>query len=122
MEVYSDKDLQEFKVLIIKKLESAEIEYEELKNTLSKRNNSAEDTNWRFNQQEAGADVLSKEESNILAQKQLKFIDALKNALVRIENKTYGICRITGNIIPKGRLLAVPHTTVGINQKNIPDV
>lgn len=115
---YSDSELQEFKKVIITKLSSAEEQYKTLKDDLSKVNsNGTDDTGWTFNMLEDGANTLSKEEINILAQKQLKFIDALKNALIRIENKSYGICRQTGDKIPKERLLAVPHTTVSINQK-----
>jgi RNA polymerase-binding transcription factor DksA len=115
---YSDSDLKEFKQLINTKLEKAEKELISLKESMSKNNNGTDDTGWTFNMMEDGQATLSKEEVAIMAQKQEKFIIALKSALGRIENKTYGICYKTNELIPKERLKAVPHTTVIITQKD----
>ena len=115
---YSDKDLQEFKQIILSKLESARSDYEALRATLSNSDgNDTQDTSPTFKVLEEGASVLSKEENGKLAQRQLKFIQHLEAALVRIENKTYGICRETGNLISKDRLKAVPHATLSIVAK-----
>lgn len=110
---YSDEELQEFKEIILEKLEKARRDYELLKADVT---NTA-DTSPTFKILEEGATTLSKEESGRLAQRQMKFIQHLQAALVRIENKTYGICRATGELIPKERLRAVPHATLGIDQK-----
>ncbi len=116
---YSDEELQEFKQLILTKLAKAEEEYETLKNTLSHNDgNDTLDTSPTFKVLEEGANVLSREETGKLAQRQEKFIQHLKAALVRIENKTYGICRETGKLIQKERLRAVPHATLSIDAKN----
>ncbi len=115
---YSDEELQEFKQLILEKLEKAENEYEILKNTLAHNDsNDVLDTSPTFKVLEEGANVLSREETGKLAQRQEKFIQHLKAALVRIENKTYGICRETGKLIQKERLRAVPHATLSIDAK-----
>ena len=115
---YSDEELQEFKELILKKLEKAQADYELLKsNIMNTDGNDISDTSPTFKVLEEGASTLSKEEAGHLAQRQMKFIQHLKNALIRIENKTYGICRETGKLIPKERLRAVPHATLGIDQK-----
>lgn len=115
---YSDKELQEFKTLIIKKLEKAKEDYELLKAALNNTDgNDTTDTSPTFKVMEEGATVLSKEEIGHLAQRQLKFMQSLQAALVRIENKTYGICRETGKLIPKERLKAVPHATLSIEAK-----
>ncbi len=115
---YSDEELQEFKELILEKLEKAKRDYELLKQTLNNSDgNDTTDTSPTFKALEEGASVLSKEEVGRLAQRQLKFIQHLEAALVRIENKTYGICRITGKLIPKERLRAVPHATTSIEGK-----
>ncbi len=113
---YSSVELQEFKELIERKLSSAMETYTLIMDEISKNNNSAESTNW----QAGSIDEIhtSKEEQNILAAKQKKFIDSLQGALHRIENRTYGICRISGEIIPKERLMAVPHATTIISAKN----
>lgn len=115
---YSDAELKEFKVLIHKKLEEASRDYELLKNTLShKDDHGTDDTSPTFKLLEDGSDVLSKEETAHLAARQEKYIQNLKNALIRIENKTYGICRVTGKLIPKERLRSVPHATLSIDAK-----
>lgn len=116
---YSDEELQEFKALILDKLDKAKKDYEDLRATLSHSNtNDVQDTSPTFKVLEEGASVLSKEETGKLAQRQLKFIQHLEAALVRIENKTYGICRETGKLISKERLRAVPHATLSIDAKN----
>lgn len=115
---YSDAELNEFRTLITEKLESAKQDYESLKATLMNADgNDVTDTSPTFKVLEEGASTLSKEESGRLAQRQMKFIQSLQAALVRIENKTYGICRETGNLIPKERLRAVPHATLSIEAK-----
>lgn len=115
---YSDEELHEFKELILNKLDKAKKDYELLKNTIThEESNDTEDTSPTFKVLEEGAATLSKEEAGKLAQRQLKFIEHLQAALVRIENKTYGICRVTGKLIPKERLMAVPHATLSIDAK-----
>jgi len=115
---YSDEELLEFKELILKKLELARQDYELLRNTINMSdNNDTLDTSPTFKVLEEGAMVLSKEESSSLAARQLKFIQSLESALVRIQNKTYGICRETGELIAKERLRAVPHATLSIEAK-----
>ena len=115
---YSDDELQEFKQIILQKLEKAKNDYDLLKQTLSHSDgNDIQDTSPTFKVLEEGASVLSKEETSKLAQRQLQFIQHLQAALVRIENKTYGICRKTGNLISKERLRAVPHATLTIDAK-----
>ena len=115
---YSDKELTEFKELIIDKLKEAQTDYDLLKQTLSNADNhGTDDTSPSFKLLEDGSDVLSKEETAQLAVRQEKYIVNLKNALMRIENKTYGICRVTGKLIPKERLRSVPHATLGIDAK-----
>lgn len=115
---YSDEELQEFKELILEKLAKAQRDYELLRsNILNTDGNDTTDTSPTFKTLEEGASTLSKEEAGQLAQRQLKFISHLKNALVRIENKTYGICRATGKLIPKERLRAVPHATLCVDAK-----
>ena len=100
---YSDAELEEFRAIILEKLELAQRDY---------------DLPPTYKVLEEGANTLSKEETTRLAQRQLKFIQGLQAALVRIENKTYGICRETGKLIPKERLRAVPHATLSIEAKN----
>ena len=115
---YSDKELEEFKELILKKIEKAQKDYDLLKKSLTHSDtNDTLDTSRTFKVLEEGASVLSKEELGRLAQRQLQFIQHLKAALVRIENKTYGICRKTGILIPKERLRIVPHATLSIDAK-----
>ena len=110
---YSDAELEEFRAIIMEKLELAERDYERLKSSIM--NN---DTSPTYKVLEEGANTLSKEETTRLAARQLKFIQGLQAALIRIENKTYGICRETGKLIPKERLRAVPHATLSIEAKN----
>ena len=115
---YSDAELSEFRKIIIEKLEQATEDYALLKASISHEDsNDTDDTSPTFKGLEEGANTLSKEELNKLAQHQVKFIGCLKSALVRVENKTYGICRNTGVLIPKERLRAVPHTTLSIEAK-----
>lgn len=115
---YTDKELAEFKGLILEKIKEAQTDYDLLKQTLSNEDNhGTDDTSPTFKLLEDGSDVMSKEETAQLASRQEKHIVNLKNALVRIENKTYGICRVTGKLIPKERLRSVPHATLGIDAK-----
>ena len=116
---YSDEELKEFRSIILDKLEKAQADYEMYKNSLTQSDgNDTQDTSPTFKVLEEGAATLSKEEAGKLAQRQLKFIQHLQGALVRIENKTYGICRETGKLISKDRLRAVPHATLSIDAKN----
>ena len=115
---YSDEELQEFRDLIIQKITSAKTELNNLQAFLNSSNeHGTDDTASSFKMLEDGSDTLAKEEAGQLAVRQRKFIEQLENALVRIENKTYGICRVTGKLIPKERLRAVPHTTQSIEAK-----
>ncbi|NLA94766.1 MAG: TraR/DksA family transcriptional regulator [Bacteroidales bacterium] len=115
---YSDQELEEFRQIINEKLEVAQTNYDALKALLMNAdNNSTDDTSPTYKVMEEGATTLSKEETTRLAQRQMKFIQSLQAALVRIENKTYGICRETGKLIPKERLYAVPHATLTIEAK-----
>jgi RNA polymerase-binding transcription factor DksA len=115
---YSDAELEEFKEIILEKLEKAKQDYELLKSAIThSESNDTEDTSPTFKVLEEGAATLSKEEAGKLAQRQLKFIQHLQAAMIRIENKTYGICRETGKLIPKERLRAVPHATLSIDVK-----
>lgn len=116
---YSDDELQEFRTIILNKLEKAREDYDTLRSSIShEESNDIMDTSPTFKVLEEGATTLSKEEAGRLAQRQLKFIQHLQAALVRIENKTYGICRDTGKLISKERLRAVPHATLCIDSKN----
>ncbi len=115
---YSDEELAEFKAIILDKLAKAKEDYELLRASITHTSsNDTEDTSPTFKVLEEGAATLSKEESGRLAQRQLKFIQHLEAALIRIENKTYGICRVTGKLIPKERLKIVPHATLSIEAK-----
>lgn len=115
---YSDDDLVEFKAIILDKLEKAKDDYDLLRATTThSSSNDTEDTSPTFKVLDEGAATLSKEESGRLAQRQLKFIQHLEAALIRIENKTYGVCRETGKLIPKERLRIVPHATLSIEGK-----
>ncbi len=116
---YNAEELQEFKEIILKKLEKAKRDYELYKSALNHNDsNDIADTSPTFKVLEEGATVLSKEEAGRLAQRQAKFIQHLNAALVRIENGTYGVCRETGKLIAKDRLKAVPHATLSIEAKN----
>ena len=111
---YSDAELEEFRAIILEKLEIAKRDYELLRSGVTNSDgNDVADTSPTFKVLEEGASTLSKEE----AQRQMKFIQNLQAALIRIENKTYGICRETGKLIPKERLRAVPHATLSIEAK-----
>jgi len=115
---YSDAELEEFRSIILEKLEAAKRDYELLKASIMNADgNDVTDTSPTFKVLEEGASTLSKEEAGRLAQRQMKFIQSLQGALIRIENKTYGICRETGKLIPKERLRAVPHATLSIEAK-----
>jgi len=115
---YSEKELSEFRQIILEKLDQAKKDYELLKNTLCHTDDhGTDDTSPTFKMLEDGSDVLTREETAQLALRQEKFIQNLQNALVRIENKTYGICRVTGKLIPKERLKRVPHATLSIDAK-----
>ena len=113
---YSDAELEEFRAIIMEKLELAQRDYDRLKSSImNKDGNDTDDTSPTYKVLEEGANTLSKEETTRLAARQLKFIQGLQAALVRIENKT---CRETGKLIPKERLRAVPHATLSIEAKN----
>ena len=115
---YSDKELNQFKVLIEEKIEKAKKDLELLKSTyMNDGNNGTDDTSPTFKAFEEGSSTLSKDENMKLAMRQEKFIKNLSNALIRIENKTYGICRVTGKLISKERLKLVPHATLSIEAK-----
>ena len=114
---YSDAELQEFKVLILEKLEQAQKEYDDLRSSMVNSNDTA-DTSPTFKVLEEGANTLNRESLAQLANRQLSFIQKLKAALIRIENKTYGVCRETGKLIPKERLRLVPHATLSVDAKN----
>ena len=115
---YNDKELSEFKEIIIAKLNEAKTDYDLLKQTLTNTDNhGTDDTSPTFKLLEDGSDILSKEEVAQLASRQEKYIVSLQNALVRIQNKTYGICRVTGKLIPKERLRSVPHATLSMDAK-----
>lgn len=116
---FSDSELEEFKTLINSKLKEAQEDLNLLKGSLSHTDDhGTNDTGRTFNMMEDGSDTLSREEIAQLASRQEKFIQSLHNALVRIENKTYGICRVTGKLIRKERLMLVPHATLSIEAKN----
>lgn len=115
---YSDAELEEFKAIILEKLATAQKNYEQLRaSMMNVDGNNVDDTSPTYKILEEGANTLSKEETTRLAQRELKFIQGLQAALVRIENKTYGICRETGKLIPAERLRAVPHATLSIEAK-----
>jgi len=115
---YSDEELEEFKKIILDKLDQARKDFDLLKSAITQsESNDTQDTSPTFKVLEEGAATLSKEEAGRLAQRQQKFIQHLQAALVRIENKTYGICRETGKLISKERLRAVPHATLSIDAK-----
>ncbi|MCM1028033.1 MAG: TraR/DksA C4-type zinc finger protein [Pseudoflavonifractor sp.] len=115
---YTDEELLEFKELILAKLEKARRDYELLRADVTGTDgNTTDDTSPTFKTLEEGAGVLGKEENARLANRQMEFIKKLQGALLRIENKTYGICRVTGKLIPKERLRAVPHATTSVDGK-----
>ncbi len=115
---YTDEELEEFKEIILKKLELARADYKQMMDTLSnKGGNDVDDTMPTYKVLEEGSLTQTKEELTTMAARQQKFIQSLQAALLRIENKTYGICRVTGKLIPKERLRAVPHATLSIEAK-----
>ena len=117
---YSDTDLAEFKELIIKKINKAQADLDLIKSAyMNDLNNGTDDTSPTFKAFEEGSETMSKEANSQLAIRQEKFIRDLKNALFRVENKTYGTCKVTGKLISKERLLIVPHATMSIEAKNL---
>ncbi len=117
---YSDKELEEFRTIIDEKIEKAKKHLELLKSSyMNDGNNGTDDTSPTFKAFEEGSETMSKEANTQLAIRQEKFIRDLKNALLRIENKTYGLCRVTGKLINKERLKLVPHATLSIEAKNM---
>ena len=115
---YSDEELEEFRQLILAKIEKAQGIYDELCSILRNDGNGDNDTAHTFKTLEEGANVFEREANARLAERQLSLINHLKAALIRIENKTYGICRATGKLIPKERLRVVPHETLSVEAKN----
>jgi len=116
---YSDSDLAKFKKIILEKIDSAKHDLKLLRDSYSNASsNGTDDTYSTFKSFEEGSETLSKESNTMLAARQEKFIRDLQNALVRVENKTYGICRETGRLISKKRLVLVPHATLSIDAKN----
>ncbi|NMH24740.1 TraR/DksA family transcriptional regulator [Flavobacterium solisilvae] len=117
---YSDADLAEFKDIILKKIEKAQSDLELIKSAyMNDLNNGTDDTSPTFKAFEEGSETMSKEANSQLAIRQEKFIRDLKNALFRVENKTYGVCKVTGKLISKERLKIVPHATMSIEAKNL---
>ena len=117
---YADKDLEEFRVLIQEKIVKAQHDLELIKSAyMNDGNNGTDDTSPTFKAFDEGSAVMSKESNSQLAIRQEKFIRDLKNALIRIENKSYGVCRVTGKLINKKRLELVPHATLSIEAKNM---
>ena len=117
---YSDADLAEFKELILKKIAKAQSDLDLIKSAyMNDLNNGTDDTSPTFKAFEEGSETMSKEANSQLAIRQEKFIRDLKNALFRVENKTYGFCKVTGKLINKDRLLVVPHATMSIEAKNL---
>ena len=117
---YSDSELEKFKKIILKKMESAQNDLKLLKDSYSNASsNGTDDTYSSFKSFEEGSQTLSKESNTMLAARQEKFLRDLQNALIRVENKTYGICRETGKLISKKRLVLVPHATLSIEAKNM---
>lgn len=117
---YSDEELEDFRKLIEDKINKAQADLELLRSAyMNDGNNGTDDTSPTFKAFEEGSETMSKEANTQLAIRQEKFIRDLKNAMVRIENKTYGVCRVTGKLINKQRLLLVPHATLSIEAKNM---
>lgn len=117
---YSDSDLAEFKEIILKKIEKAQADFDLIKSAyMNDLNNGTEDTSPTFKAFEEGSESMSKEANSQLAIRQEKFIRDLKNALFRVENRTYGLCKVTGKLISKERLRIVPHATMSIEAKNL---
>lgn len=117
---YSESDLAEFKELILKKINKAQSDLDLIKSAyMNDLNNGTDDTSPTFKAFEEGSETMSKEANSQLAIRQEKFIRDLKNALFRVENKTYGTCKVTGKLISKERLMIVPHATMSIEAKNM---
>ena len=117
---FADKDLAEFKAIIKEKILKAQHDLELIKSAyMNDHNNGTDDTSPTFKAFDEGSETMSKESNSALAIRQEKFIRDLKNALIRIENKTYGVCRVTGKLINKERLKLVPHATLSIEAKNM---
>lgn len=117
---YSDAELEEFRAIILEKIQKAQEQLDLIKSAyMNDGDNGTDDTSPTFKAFEEGSSVMSKESNSQLAIRQEKFIRDLKNALVRIENKTYGICRVTKKLISKERLRLVPHATLSIEAKNL---
>lgn len=117
---YSDADLAEFREIIINKMEKAKIDLDLIKSAyMNDLNNGTDDTSPTFKAFEEGSETMSKEANSQLAIRQEKFIRDLKNALFRVENKTYGVCKVSGKLISKERLRIVPHATMSIESKNL---
>ena len=117
---YTDKELERFKKLILQKIDQAKQDLDLLKSSyMNDSDNGTDDTSPTFKAFEEGSETMSKEANTQLALRQEKFIRDLKNALIRIENKTYGVCRVTGKLIKKKRLMVVPHATLSIEAKNM---
>ncbi|HBI01159.1 MAG TPA: TraR/DksA family transcriptional regulator [Flavobacterium sp.] len=117
---FSEADLAEFKEIILKKIEKAQNDLELIKSAyMNDLNNGTDDTSPTFKAFEEGSETMSKEANSQLAIRQEKFIRDLKNALFRVENKTYGVCKVTGKLISKERLKLVPHATMSIEAKNM---
>jgi RNA polymerase-binding transcription factor DksA len=117
---YSDADLVEFKEIILAKIEKAKADLDLIKSAyMNDLNNGTDDTSPTFKAFEEGSETMSKEANSQLAIRQEKFIRDLKNALFRVENETYGICKVTGKLISKERLRVVPHATMSIEAKNL---
>ena len=119
---YTDEELEVFKKVIMEKLELAKREYDQMMDVLMNRGgNGVDDTQPTYKILEEGSATQTKEELTTMAVRQQKFIQGLQAALIRIENKTYGVCRVTGKLIPKARLMAVPHATLSIEAKQMKD-
>ena len=119
-ERYSDAELEEFRVLIQQKIDKAQKDLDLIKSAyMNNSNNGTDDTSPTFKAFEEGSETMSKEANSVLAIRQEKFIRDLRNALNRIQNKTYGVCRVTGKLIAKERLKLVPHATLSIEAKNM---
>ena len=117
---YSDADLAEFKEIILKKIEKAQIDLDLIKSAyMNDLNNGTDDTSPTFKAFEEGSETMSKEANSQLAIRQEKFLRDLKNALFRVESKTYGVCKVSGKLINKERLKVVPHATMSIESKNL---
>ena len=117
---YSDADLAEFKEIILKKIEKAQIDLDLIKSAyMNDLNNGTDDTSPTFKAFEEGSETMSKEANSQLAIRQEKFLRDLKNALFRVESKTYGVCKVSGKLISKERLKVVPHATMSIESKNL---